>query len=508
VRSNCQANQETYHHLVKHHCRNGEDAVAEELAAEHDLWCPELGGHIISAQVRKGRLKAVDDVLERIGMKEAVLTLPLQNRENLADRLTVAGGFLIGAASAGDPDLINFYLNKFTFGFKELLTALVELCRTNPSKYKIIMRHITGEKSRKTGHTIHLSKMVRRPIKELLSLEEPRAALDLVVATREHRKPQSFQAMQYRAPVIILDHHLRTMNDIELAWDLLEELELADPAIKVKALSLLYKMQYEAPEDMYRELAKRIHSAHYGGVHNTREIRFLTELMNSKLREAGRDESKLLYIMKTASTLGIRIPAFYPVWKSLLTGLLPTDGYSTASGLVARSFQVKEMLDALIKKEPGYYSNTMVWGFIMQYLLSRETDLTLETAATLTKQLGVVYAPGRWQHNLGKCLFKTKLISAYIDILKVSHKSLLKNKKYQREFYWVCDSLLITLERSAEENINNDELFIDIFTLSWNSGVLFPRGVRDSVIRSLTDKTSADQILAIPALEDSLDNTE
>ena len=27
--------------------------MAEDLAGEHDLWCPELGGHIISAQVRK-----------------------------------------------------------------------------------------------------------------------------------------------------------------------------------------------------------------------------------------------------------------------------------------------------------------------------------------------------------------------------------------------------------------------------------------------------------------------
>ena len=61
------------------------------------------------------------------------------------------------------------------------------------------------------------------------------------------------------------------------------------------------------------------------------------------------------------------------------------------------------MRNNLAKFSAGLYSNSVIWGSILQHLLNRENKLFFKVAANLSKELKVPYAPRRWVLSLANC---------------------------------------------------------------------------------------------------------
>lgn len=208
------------------------------------------------------------------------------------------------------------------------------------------------------------------------------------------------------------------------------------------------------------------------------------------------------------SQLGVRAN-HVPVWNIILKRLIPGSIQHQAfdkKQLISRIFEVRSSLDVLVAKERGFYSHSVVWGHIMQTLLHRESDLYFSAAATLCKQLGVAYAPTRWYVHLGKSLYTTKLISPYLDILKVTHDLYVKHpSKHKKEYMIITDSILITVQSAKKDGVNIDDLLGDVFSLAWNRGMLFPRTIKEAVVAATRDNSIGKHIQLTPSLEDSLE---
>jgi len=514
--SACDPDEKTYESLIRFHCMKGDLNRAMHLAQTHNVWTEKAVFTLMTANIRAARDRTAMEILERLDLDEAQLSRPLEDKSNLSIRLRAAGAFLIGAACSGDVDRVKYYLRKYPQGLKEMLIALVALCRKSPGDYTQIYDAIkTG--ITKDGHIIHLSKMARRPVKLLLDLDLHHVALDLVCITREHSPDTKtkYISMISRTPVMLLDWYLEQDHHqpptVDQVWNILTRLEACDSSIKAKAVSLLYKLALERPDlkPLCRELIRRIEALFGGSLHSkTPALHLLMKYIVYETHHCVTD-TQLVNLLVTASELGIRWTNHNPVWDNLLRRLIPTTPQSeeyTTYSLLDRVRAVRYLLEAVESAEVDYYSNSVIWGHLMRSLLARETETFFLTAAKLTEKLGVVYAPSRWYQHLGETLCVTRLSMPYLTILEVCHRWVDKRAgDGPKNFNFVCESLLVAIKRSESEANNMDAQLGEIFQFAFSRGILFPPRVKEKVCEHLTCVETLHLINSIPA-QDVKDN--
>jgi len=551
----CPSDDDTHSKLVVSTCRKGDLTKALELANRFNIRSVEATLELITAHVEKAQIKEAECLLADIELdKDSLLRFP-EVSIDVWLRMRAAGAFLIGAARSGDKELIRQYLDTYFIGLKETVSGLVEVCRSHPEQRTTFLNSIDiagqeqhdrrkekwlNNEARRSEYgeyddnpsqqnvsrgnrsfevyNSRLKHIVGRPVKELLDLELVDVAVDLLALTREHKNIKNFSSMRIQPAAIVVDHciqnswaKLKSGHAASVADLHLDKLEEYDQDIKAKTISLMYEYLLENPKSLQfcRDICLSAQP-------NNKYSKKVTEMFLNKcilnkaeILEKTQDlktDKPLVNLIKTASQLGFRVD-HVPVWHRVLTILIP-DKPQTVSGdydlktLVARTWEVRDLVQCLVSKEKGFYSNSVVWGHIMETLLHRESEIFFYTAAILSKKLGVLYAPTRWYVHLGRALYSTRLTSTYVDILKVSHTTFTKKEAYRDQYFIICESILKTVERAEEEKANIDDMLSEIFTLAWNRGMLFPRRVLTSACASIQDRDLAEQVLKIPSLEE------
>ena len=403
--------------MVKHLCWRGEVEEAWELqrGGRGMAWSENLASHFVQGYARLGRMDAAEDMLQML------------NDKNIHWGNICYEALVLGCARAGDMDRVGFFLDRLKENSDELLLgAIVEASRTHPDKIEPLL-------SRQVCNVEDFSKKCRRAVKVLVESGNYEAAWRIVRKTRLHKiiNTDKERVIKICPSVILVSGLLAQPNlSVESVVKKIESLAPMDPKIISRTVPLAIDLCFKnsQPVGFCKDLIAHIKD---NFPHEEDAIRNLVGQSSKRwMRSASESEleDEVYNVFRVFSSLGLKMEGkgrsgSSRGWDLLLNQLLPTipkEGAWTEQSLKDQCWEVR---NNLVKHCDGLYSNSVIWGSILQHLLNRESKLFFLVAANLSKELQVTYAPRRWVLSLANCLVKLEDVKSFVDILEVAYNN-------------------------------------------------------------------------------------
>jgi len=430
--------------MVKHLCWRGKVEEAWELQSggKGMAWSENLASHFVQGYAGLGRMDAAEDVLQML------------NDKNIHWGNMCYEAMVLGCARAGDMDRVEFFLDRLKENSDELLLgAIVEASYTHRDKMEPLLR-------RQVCNVENFSNKCRRAVKVLVEGGNNAAAWRIVRKTRLHKIMNTDKERVIKiCPSVILVSGLLSQPDlnIESLVEKIESLAPMDPKIISRTVPLAIDLCFKnsQPVSFCKALIEHIQD---NFPQEEDAIRNLIGQSSKRLmRNASESESddEVYNVFRVFSSLGLKMEGkgrsgSSRGWDLLLNQLLPTipkEGAWTEQSLKHQCWEVR---NNLAKHCDGLYSNSVIWGSILQHLLNRESKLFFLVAANLSKELQVPYAPRRWVLSLANCLVKLEDVKSFVDILEVAYNNSAKRGNWD-DLEVVTESLLHFTVRGSRQ---------------------------------------------------------
>ena len=434
----------TKNSMVKHLCWQGKVEEAWELQKEGRgmAWSENLASHFVQGYARLGRMDAAEDMLQML------------NDKNIHWGNICYEAMVLGCAGAGDMDRVEFFLDRLKGNSDELLLgAIVEASRAHPDKMEPLLR-------RQICNVEVFSNKCRRAVKILVESGNYEASWRIVRKTRLQKIMNTDKERVIKiCPSVILVSGLLSQPDlsVEPLVKKIESLVPMDPKIMSRTVPLAIDLCFKnsQPASFCKALIAHIKD---NFPQEDDAIRNLIGQSSKRLmRNASTSESddEVYNVFRVFSSLGLKMEGKGQSgssrgWDLLLNQLLPTIPKEGAWTEQSLKYQCWEVRNNLAKHCDGLYSNSVIWGSILQHLLNRENKLFFLVAANLSKELQVPYAPRRWVLSLANCLVKLEDVKSFVDILEVAYNNSAKRGNWD-DLEVVTEALLHFTVRGSRQ---------------------------------------------------------
>jgi len=430
--------------MVKHLCWQGKLEEAWELQREGKgmAWSENLASYFVQGYARLGRMDAAEDMLQML------------NDKNIHWGNICYEAMVLGCAGAGDMDRVEFFLDRLKGNSDEiLLGAIIEASRVHPDKMEPLLR-------RQICNVEVFSNKCRRAVKTLVELGNYEASWRIVRKTRLQKIMNTDKERVIKiCPSVILVSGLLLQPDlsIEPLVRKIESLVPMDPKIISRTVPLAIDLCFKnsQPVSFCKTLITYIKD---NFPQEDDAIRNLIGQSSKRLmRNASKSESddEVYNVFRVFSSLGLKLEGKGQSgssrgWDLLLNRLLPTIPKEGAWTEQSLKYQCWEVRNNLAEHCDGLYSNSVIWGSILQHLLNRENKLFFLVAANLSKELQVPYAPRRWVLSLANCLVKLEDVKSFVDILEVAYNNSTKRGNWD-DLEVVTEALLHFTVRGSRQ---------------------------------------------------------
>lgn len=431
--------------LVKHLCWQGRVEEAWEVQREGRgmAWSESLASHFVQGHAGLEQMGAAEDVLQML------------NDKNIHWGSVCYEAMVLGCARAGDMDRVEFFLDRLKENSDQaLLLAIVETNRTHPNELEPLLRY-------KVGKVDVFSNNCRRTVKALVESGNLEAAWQVVRKTRLLKIMNTDKESAIRiCPSVICVSGLLAQGDLSVGAliEKVEQLKPMDPKIITRTVPIAIDLCFK---DGHRvDFCKSVIDSIVDKFPEEEEaIKNLVGQSSKRLMrragESGSDE-EVYNVFRVFSSLGLKLEGkgrsgSSRGWDLLLNQLLPTipnEGTWTEQSLKSQCWEVR---NNLAKFSAGLYSNSVIWGSILQHLLNRENKLFFKVAANLSNELKVPYAPRRWVLSLANCLVKLEDVKSFVDILEVAYNNASAKRGNWDDLEVVCEALLHFAVRGSRQ---------------------------------------------------------
>jgi len=426
---------------------------------------------------------------------------------------------VLGCARAGDMDRVEFFLDRLKLKENSdelLLAAIVEANRTHSDRMEPLLR-------RQVFNVDDFSNKCRRTVKSLVESGNHEAAWRIVRKTRLNKIMNTNKERVIKiCPSVILVSSLlsKPALSVELLVEKIKSLEPMDPKIISRtvplAIDLCFKNSSQVP--FCKALISHIND------NFPQEEEAIRNLIGQSSKRLMRDASKsetddeVYNVFRVFSSLGLKMEGkgrsgSSRGWDLLLNQLLPTipkEGAWTEQSLKSRCWDVRNNLS---KYCDGLYSNSVIWGSILQHLLNRENRLFFQVCANLSKELQVPYAPRRWVKSFANCLVKLEDVKSFVDILEVAYNNSAKRGNWD-DLEVVTEALLhFTVQGSRQAGRVSDgsthalrahQVLVWVLDEVWSRRLRLPARQLEKVackVHSQGGKGLAEAIRNVPSIE-------
>ena len=495
--------------MVKHLCWRGrvEEAWEVQGGGRGMAWSESLASHFVQGYAALGRLDAAEDVLQML------------NDKNIHWGNVCYEAMVLGCARAGDMDRVEFFLDRLKLKENSdelLLAAIVEANRTHSDRMEPLLR-------RQVFNVDDFSNKCRRTVKALVESGNHEAAWRIVRKTRLNKIMNTNKERVIKiCPSVILVSSLlsKPALSVELLVEKIKSLAPMDPKIISRtvplAIDLCFKNSAQVP--FCKALISHIKD------NFPQEDEAIRNLIGQSSKRLMRDASKsetddeVYNVFRVFSSLGLKMEGkgrsgSSRGWDLLLNQLLPTipkEGAWTEQSLKSRCWDVRNNLS---KYCDGLYSNSVIWGSILQHLLNRENRLFFQVCANLSKELQVPYAPRRWVKSFANCLVKLEDVKSFVDILEVAYNNSAKRGNWD-DLEVVTEALLhFTVQGSRQAGRVSDgsthalrahQVLVWVLDEVWSRRLRLPARQLEKVackVHSQGGKGLAEAIRNVPSIE-------
>jgi hypothetical protein len=400
--------------LVRQLCWAGRVAEAWVLqeAGRGIAMSESLASSFIQGHASLGELARAENVLKSL------------NYKNIYWGNSCYEAFVLGCARAGDLERMDFFLQRLKTPSDQLvLAAIAEVSRGWPDRLGPLL-------DLPPRSVEEYSAKCRRTVKTLVESGNVEAAVRVVSQTRLHKllNTDKERVVRICPSVIVVTRLMAESTDAAVLLERILELVPADPKIVSRtvplAIDLCFRNSLKMP--LCRAVIARIHASFPEEGEAIKDLVGQSCKRYLRLAAASESEEEVYKAFRIFSHLGLKLEGRgrsgssrgWDLVMNRLIPTIPTGGSWTERSLQSRCWEVR---DELKRCHDGLYSNSVIWGSVMQHLLNREDAVFFKVAASLSKELGAAYAPRRWVLSLSNCLLKLEDVQSYVEILQVAY---------------------------------------------------------------------------------------